>query len=88
MAEISNNAWGYLKGYLQMDRHNLAYLSPYGPGLELYYFLGADISDELGLEMVDSDHPGSDFLGVAFSGDATVLNQYLSRRNLPFHLIS
>jgi len=33
----------------------------------------------LGLELIDGDHPGSDFVGIAFRGNVTELNRELEQ---------
>jgi len=43
----------------------------------------SEIFDEdasrLGLELIDGDHPGSDFVGIAFRGNVTELNRELEQ---------
>ena len=51
----------------------------YGPGIEIYEKLTREQVDELGIELVDGDHPGSNFMGVAFHGDINELNKVLDR---------
>ena len=46
------------------------------------YRAGIEVLEELGLYLVEGDHPGSSFCGVAFDGDTDKLNQALVHRGL------
>jgi len=51
----------------------------YGPGIEIYEQMSREQARDLGLELVDGDHPGSSFVGVAYHGDIESLNEGLER---------
>jgi hypothetical protein len=54
----------------------------YGPAIDIWESVGWDRSEELGLTLIEGDHPGSDFAGVQFFGDPTELNRELQREGL------
>jgi hypothetical protein len=47
--------------------------SPYAQGVEIFEKLGRSEAKRLGVRIVEGDHPGSSFVGVAFKGDAQAL---------------
>jgi hypothetical protein len=51
----------------------------YGPAIELYEKMDYANSSELGLKLVEGEHPGSNFVGIAFYGDTDELNKGLQR---------
>ena len=44
--------------------------------------LGDEKAKEIGLHLVEGEHPGSSFCGVAFDGGISELNQALARQGL------
>ena len=54
----------------------------YGPGIEIYERMSREQACDLGLELVDGDHPGSSFVGVAYHGDIDKLNESLEQLGL------
>jgi len=56
-----------------------AMLSGYGAGIAIFEALPVNVAREIGLELVEGDHPGSDFCGVRFVGELTDLNRELER---------
>ena len=54
----------------------------YGPGIGIYDRMSSEQAANLGLELVDGDHPGSSFVGVAYHGDIESLNEGLERLGL------
>jgi hypothetical protein len=51
----------------------------YGPGIEIYEQMSREQANDLGLELIDGDHPGSSFVGVAYHGDIEELNEGFER---------
>jgi hypothetical protein len=51
----------------------------YGPAIQIYEQMSRQDAYRLGLELIDGDHPGSDFVGIAFRGDVTKLNKELEQ---------
>lgn len=51
----------------------------YGPAIQIYEQMGREDAFRLGLELIDGDHPGSDFVGIAFHGDVAELNRELEQ---------
>ena len=56
--------------------------SEYSAGIQVLERLEGKAAKELGLYLVEGDHPGSSFCGVAFDGDLEGLNLELVRRGL------
>jgi len=54
----------------------------YGPGIGIYDRMSSVQAATLGLELVDGDHPGSSFVGVAYHGDIESLNEGLEQLSL------
>jgi hypothetical protein len=54
----------------------------YGPGIGIYDRMSNAQAASLGLELVDGDHPGSSFVGVAYHGNIESLNEGLERLGL------
>jgi hypothetical protein len=59
-----------------------AVCSEYSAGITLLDELGDERSKELGLYLVEGEHPGSSFCGVGFDGALEELNLELVRRGL------
>jgi len=51
----------------------------YGPAIQIYEQMARHDASRLGLELIDGDHPGSDFVGIAFRGNVTELNRELEQ---------
>jgi len=51
----------------------------YGPALQIYQQMDHRDADDVGFQLVDGDHPGSSFVGIAFHGDKEELNHQLER---------
>ncbi len=60
----------------------------YGPAIEIYQQMDHRIAGEIGLELVDGDHPGSDFVGIAFHGNIADLNSELERLGMNLIVLS
>ena len=60
--------------------------SEYSAGIRVLEELGDERAKELGLYLVEGDHPGSSFCGVAFEGEVEVLNLEFARRGLNLKL--
>lgn len=59
-----------------------ARLSPYNVGLEIYETISVEDAGNLGLCLVEGEHPGSSFTGVAFHGNLDELNHELERQGM------
>jgi hypothetical protein len=73
---------GWLDEYVElseMGTWEAMQYTPYGPAIEIYLKMDHVVAAEIGLDLVDGDHPGSDFVGVAFHGDIAELNSALER---------
>ena len=68
--------------YENLSAWQAAQFSPYKSGLDIYQHLDVEAADTLGLELVEGDHPGSSFVGVAFYGDVDELNRQLQKLGL------
>ena len=68
----------------RVSMHELAAYSVWGTALDLYDSLTREENERLGLEYVDGEHPGSDFVAVAFHGDLADLNRDLDRMGMNF----
>jgi len=62
--------------------YQAAQYTPYGAGIEIFEHFGWDKSRRIGLGLVEGDHPGSSFVGVAFSGEIEELNAALAAAGL------
>jgi hypothetical protein len=60
--------------------------SEYSAGIQVLDELGDQRAKELGLYLVEGDHPGSSFCGVAFDGEVELLNLEFARRGLNLKL--
>jgi hypothetical protein len=73
---------GWLDEYVDLDDmgtwEGMKY-THYGPGIEIYEQMSREQVNDLGLELVDGDHPGSSFVGVAYHGDIEELNEGFER---------
>jgi hypothetical protein len=65
-----------------LGAYEAATLGPYGPGIEIFEWFGRKDAEEVGLSLIEGCHPGSDFMGVMFSGDLDGLNQRLQENEL------
>jgi hypothetical protein len=65
--------------YEDLGAWQAAQFSPYKSGLDIYQYLSVEAADTLGLELVEGDHPGSSFVGVAFYGNVDELNRQLQK---------
>jgi len=68
--------------YEDLGAWQAAQFSPYKAGLDFYQHLSVEAADNLGLELVEGDHPGSSFVDVAFYGDVDELNRHIQRLGL------
>jgi hypothetical protein len=69
------------------DPENLSFyqaltLTEFHAGADLIDALGDETASQLGLYVVEGDHPGSSFCGVAFDGDLDELNLALAHEGL------
>jgi hypothetical protein len=51
----------------------------YGPAIELYERMSWANANELGLQLIEGEFPGSSFVGIAFHGDIAELNRDLQK---------
>lgn len=54
----------------------------HGPALDIYQRMDRRDADEIGFELVEGDHPGSSFVGVAFRGDFLEVNRQLKKKEM------
>jgi hypothetical protein len=66
----------------EISPYELAQLGEQSQGIEIYEALLGEGHEDLGLHLVEGDHPGSHFTGVRFVGDVDRLNCELARRGL------
>jgi hypothetical protein len=66
----------------ELGEYQSTFYGEYGAGLRIYENLSGKQADELDLELVEGDHPGSSFTGVAFYGDVDELNRKLESEGL------
>jgi len=66
----------------ELSPYELAQLGEQSQGIEIYEALLGEGHEDLGLHLVEGDHPGSHFTGVRFVGDLERLNRELARRGL------
>jgi hypothetical protein len=66
----------------EISRYAAAEICGYGDGIALYEKLGRERAEDLGLQLVDGCHPGSDFLGVNCSWEVAEVNQALLENGL------
>jgi len=59
--------------------YEFARMGPYKTGISLLENMSPEDADQLGLYLVDGEHPGSSFLGVRFIGDLDELNTWFTR---------
>ena len=59
-----------------------ARLSPYNVGLEIYEGMSVEDAGNLGLYLVEGEHPGSSFTGVAFHENMDELNCELESQGI------
>jgi len=71
----------------EINPYEAAKLSGYGPGIDLYEFFEPEEASSLGLCLVESPHPGSNFIGVHCSGDIENINHTLQRRGLNLRIV-
>jgi hypothetical protein len=72
---------------------DVEYMGPYQSAMHSEYWIGIELLEELGsnatelgLCLVEGDHPGSSFCGVRFVGDPDVLNTQLYQRGINLRL--
>jgi len=65
--------------YEELGAWQAADYSPHRAGLSIYNSLSREDAQGLGLELVEGDHPGSSFVGVAYYGNVDELNRQLQR---------
>ena len=73
---------GWLDEYVElsdMGTWETMQYTPFGPAIQIYQRMDHRDAREIGLELVDGDHPGSDFVGIAFHGDTLELNRQLEK---------
>jgi hypothetical protein len=68
--------------YEDLGAWQAAQHSPHSAGLGIYNRLSREEADRIGLKLVEGDHPGSSFVGVAFYGDVDELNRQLQKFGL------
>ncbi|MDA7628523.1 hypothetical protein N8843_07760 [Verrucomicrobia bacterium] len=81
---------GYFSDYLdsevdpdQFGRYTLALYSKHGLAIQVYDQIGPDLARKMNLFMVDGEYPGSDFIGVKYTGyDPAPLNHWLAKSGL------
>ena len=61
-----------------LSDYQAAQYTPYNTGIEIFEYFSWDESRRLGLGLVEGDHPGSSFVGVAFNGEIGELNAALA----------
>ena len=60
----------------------------YGPAIQIYEQMERQDVLRLGLELIDGDHPGSDFVGIAYHGDVAELNSQLEQLGMNLIVVS
>jgi len=63
----------------EFGAHEFARMGPCKTGVSLLENMSPKDAHELGLDLVDGEQPGSDFVGVRFSGDLDELNTWVAR---------
>lgn len=71
----------------QVDTEDLSFndqlrYGPYSVGKDVLDVFNQEEQKELGLWIVEGEHPGSDFCGVRFAGDIDELNEALARHGV------
>jgi hypothetical protein len=76
----------WMQGVLRGDELDYAGYDWHGQGRAFKFFAGMDrgIRDELGVVVVEGDHPGSDYLAAELRGDIGRSNLTAERLGLPF----
>lgn len=65
-----------------LEGYEAATYTEYWPGVKVYETMDSITADDLGLVLVEGDHPGSSFCGVRFDGNLEDLNSALFRAGL------
>jgi len=70
----------------EISGHTFAHMGEYAPGMHLHDLLSPREADRLGVSLIDCPQPGSDFVGVKFTGELEKLKAFVKRKgwNLDF----
>lgn len=67
----------------KLGRYSLAIRSKYGLAILVHDRIGSDLAEKMNLFLVDGEHPGSDFIGVNYTGsDTEALNHWFAKTGL------